>query len=93
MISVKRDTLVVLVNLILVLGAFALVWAGKISLREAGHFLVGLSLPTALVWRRRSISDSSSGSGQKVGAPPAIVVASDRTEDPEEPEDQEDTKK
>ncbi len=77
MIVVKRDSVVVLVNVLCLAGAFALVWTGKTTMREAEHLVLGLALPSALMWRKKALSSP----------PSADVVVSPSDPEPEPAEE------
>ena len=56
MIAVKKDTFIILVNLLCVVGAFALVYSGKITWPHAEAFVLGLVLPSGLGWKPKKVA-------------------------------------
>jgi len=56
MIAVKKDTLIILVNLLCIVGAFALVYSGKITWPHAEAFVLGLVIPSGLGWKPKRLA-------------------------------------
>ncbi len=56
MITLKKDTTVLLVNALCLLLVFGLVYAGRVTWTQAEAFILGLVVPSGLGWRKTQAS-------------------------------------